>query len=285
MDQAKMLRRLVEERQKNENGPKIIAITSGKGGVGKTNFTVNLAIAMAMCGKKILIIDADLGMANVDVILGTTPQYNLLNLLDDNLSLEEIMATGPHDIKYISGGSGLEKLANLNINELEYIIDTIDQCEYVADYIFIDTGAGLNKNVLNFIIAADEVILLTTPEPTAITDAYAIMKAYSYYSKQSLIGVVVNRIFEDNEEELVLSKLSKTAEKFLDLYVKKIGGIYEDRNLIKAVKAQQPVLMAYPNTIASRCIKDIAYNMINDVQLTRYGGLRGFLDKLRRILR
>ena len=217
MDQAKMLRRLVEERQKNENGPKIIAITSGKGGVGKTNFTVNLAIAMAMCGKKILIIDADLGMANVDVILGTTPQYNLLNLLDDNLSLEEIMATGPHDIKYISGGSGLEKLANLNINELEYIIDKIDQCEYVADYIFIDTGAGLNKNVLNFIIAADEVILLTTPEPTAITDAYAIMKAYSYYSKQSLIGVVVNRIFEDNEEELVLSKLSKTAEKFLDL--------------------------------------------------------------------
>ena len=208
---------------------------------------------MAMCGKKILIIDADLGMANVDVILGTTPQYNLLNLLDDNLSLEEIMATGPHDIKYISGGSGLEKLANLNINELEYIIDKIDQCEYVADYIFIDTGAGLNKNVLNFIIAADEVILLTTPEPTAITDAYAIMKAYSYYSKQSLIGVVVNRIFEDNEEELVLSKLSKTAEKFLDLYVKKIGGIYEDRNLIKAVKAQQPVLMAYPNTIASRC--------------------------------
>ena len=285
MDQAKMLRRLVEERQKNENGPKIIAITSGKGGVGKTNFTVNLAIAMAMCGKKILIIDADLGMANVDVILGTTPQYNLLNLLDDNLSLEEIMATGPHDIKYISGGSGLEKLANLNINELEYIIDKIDQCEYVADYIFIDTGAGLNKNVLNFIIAADEVILLTTPEPTAITDAYAIMKAYSYYSKQSLIGVVVNRIFEDNEEELVLSKLSKTAEKFLDLYVKKIGGIYEDRNLIKAVKAQQPVLMAYPNTAASRCIKDIAYNMINDVQLTRYGGLRGFLDKLRRILR
>ena len=113
----------------------------------------------------------------------------------------EIMATGPHDIKYISGGSGLEKLANLNINELEYIIDKIDQCEYVADYIFIDTGAGLNKNVLNFIIAADEVILLTTPEPTAITDAYAIMKAYSYYSKQSLIGVVVNRIFEDNEEE------------------------------------------------------------------------------------
>ena len=97
MDQAKMLRRLVEERQKNENGPKIIAITSGKGGVGKTNFTVNLAIAMAMCGKKILIIDADLGMANVDVILGTTPQYNLLNLLDDNLSLEEIMATGPMD--------------------------------------------------------------------------------------------------------------------------------------------------------------------------------------------
>ena len=97
MDQAKMLRRLVEERQKNENGPKIIAITSGKGGVGKTNFTVNLAIAMAMCGKKILIIDADLGMANVDVILGTTTQYNLLNLLDDNLSLEEIMATGPMD--------------------------------------------------------------------------------------------------------------------------------------------------------------------------------------------
>ena len=299
-DQAQSLRKLVYERQyadkyHDENGEltsekrfghcRIIAITSGKGGVGKTNLTVNLAIALALQGKKVLIIDADLGMANVDVVLGTSSQYSLLHLIQDGVTIHDVIAEGPYGIKYLSGGSGIEKLANLDYLELKQITEKLYQCEELADIILIDTGAGLGKNVLNFLLAADEVLLLTTPEPTAMTDAYAIMKAYSVYADIPYMRLVVNRVYDDDEGTHVFNKLIKTAERFLNLSVLPLGEIYEDRNMMKAVKAQSPLLISYPNTISAKCIKSIATNLLDGKNLVVYRGFRGFLEKFLDFLR
>lgn len=295
-DQAQNLRNLVYQKQyastynmnnyTNRNDKcHIIAITSGKGGVGKTNLTVNLAIAMAQRGKRVLIIDADLGMANVDVIIGSTSPYSLLHLVEDNVNLEDVISTGPSGIKYLSGGSGIEKLANLEMPEFVKITQKLAHCDDLADIVLIDTGAGLSKNVLNFLLAADEVILITTPEPTAMTDAYAMMKAYSLYAEDPCMRLVVNRLFEAGESEDVFLKLIKTAERFLKLQVTPLGEIYEDRNMVKAVKAQMPLMIMYPNTIAARGIRTLADNLLNGGYSTVSKGLKGFLEKFLIFLR
>lgn len=263
---------------------RIIAITSGKGGVGKTNLTVNLAIALSMLGKRVLIIDADLGMANVDVILGTRSKYNLLSLLGDDIHIGDVVSQGPYGIMYLSGGSGIEKLANLSYNEFEKITKKLYSCEDFTDIILLDTGAGLGRNVLNFLVAADEVILVTTPEPTSMTDAYAIMKAFSVYSSNKM-SLVVNRVFDDGEGRSVTNKLTATAGRFLHLSITALGEIYEDRNLVRAVKAQKPLLLAYPNTISAKGIKAIAGRIASGNQQITQKGLQGFLEKLMGFLR
>lgn len=301
-DQAYRLRRLVQDKQNDyQQGispvhaaqeddirtPKarIIAITSGKGGVGKTNLTVNMAIALSMMGKRVLIIDADLGMANVDVILGTSSKYSLLNLVQENITVADVIAEGPCGVKYLSGGSGIEKLANFNYHELNQITKKLYECEAFADIILLDTGAGLGKNVLNFLIAADEVILVTTPEPTAMTDAYAIMKAYSVYANSPSMKLVVNRVFDDEEGSEVIVKLAKTAERFLQLRIIPLGEIYEDRNMVRAVKSQIPLIIAYPGAVSARCIKAIAANFLDGSNIEVSRGLKGFLERFMAFLR
>lgn len=298
-DQAQNLRKLVYERQqtdksglssqigsvgKSAGNCRIIAVTSGKGGVGKTNLTVNLAIALAMQAKKVLIIDADLGMANVDVVMGTSSKYNLLHLAQAGVIFQDVIAEGPYGIKYLSGGSGIEKLANLEYPEFKEITDKLYQCEGLFDIILLDTGAGLGKNVLNFLFAADEVVLVTTPEPTAMTDAYAIMKAYSVYAETPYMRIVVNRVYDEDEGTGVFQKLIKTAEKFLNLPILPLGEIYEDRNLMKAVKMQKPLLISFPNTVSAKCIKTIAVNLLEEKEYVMYKGLRGFLERFFRFL-
>lgn len=301
MDQAQQLRKLVNNRQdiiqskqyrENNNSDRnivnksrIIAISSGKGGVGKTNLTVNLAISMAMQGKKILVIDADFGLANVDIVLGIPSKDSILKLLDDNVKLEDIVVDGPCGVKFLSGGSGLEQLANLGYNEIEKIVVKLANCEKIADIILLDTGAGINQSVMHFLIAADEVILVTTPEPTAMTDAYALMKAYVNYPNCTAINLVVNRVFEPNEGVFVYNKLNKTAERFLNLSVKKLGEICEDRNLVRAVKARVPLILLYPNTAAAKSIKTIATYIINGSIQQPTNGIRGFLQKFISFLR
>ena len=193
-DQAARLRQLVDKSeyevqapQVSQNrtlsalGPRVIAVTSGKGGVGKTNITVNLAIALKQAGQRVLVIDADLGMANVDVVLGSMSKKHLLNLLEKDTELRDVLIDGPYGVRYISGGSGIEKAADFTYEERQRLMQKLTACGQMADIILIDTGAGLGKNVMDFILAADEVLLVTTPEPTALTDAYAVLKAYSMY--------------------------------------------------------------------------------------------------------
>ena len=284
-DQAASLRKLVENKKDSaakelgtdaakeaaapstarpvpKESARIIAVTSGKGGVGKSNLTVNLALAFLAEGKKALVIDADLGMANVDVLLGTSSKYNLLNLLDEDVMLDDVILKGPYGLRYISGGSGMEQAGEFTPAERDVLEEKLTGCGERADVILIDTGAGIGRNVLDFILAADEVILVTTPEPTALTDAYAVMKAYSMYAAKPNMRLVVNRVYDEAEGLEVAEKLRKTAERFLHMEIQSLGAIYEDRTMIQAVRQQKPILEAYPDALAAKCIKAIARSLL-----------------------
>ena len=259
---------------------RIVAVTSGKGGVGKTNLTVNLAIALAREGQRVIVIDADLGMANVDVVLGTVSKYHLMHLLQPDISLQDVLVQGPYGVNYISGGSAIEQAVELSASERQKLMDKLAVCGEMADIILVDTGAGLGQSVLDFILAADEVLLVTTPEPTALTDAYAVMKAYSFHADNKNLRIIVNRVYDEAESRDVLMKLQRTAERFLRLPLEALGSVYEDRNVMNAVKRQSPLLAAYPNTLASRCVEAIAKNLLYGGRHEVQWGWRGFLQRL-----
>ena len=300
-DQAASLRKLVENKKDSaakelgtdaakeaaapstarpvpKESARIIAVTSGKGGVGKSNLTVNLALAFLAEGKKALVIDADLGMANVDVLLGTSSKYNLLNLLDEDVMLDDVILKGPYGLRYISGGSGMEQAGEFTPAERDVLEEKLTGCGERADVILIDTGAGIGRNVLDFILAADEVILVTTPEPTALTDAYAVMKAYSMYAAKPNMRLVVNRVYDEAEGLEVAEKLRKTAERFLHMEIQSLGAIYEDRTMIQAVRQQKPILEAHPDALAAKCIKAIARSMLYGEKVFIKKGWKSFLQ-------
>ncbi len=262
-----------------ESHARVIAVTSGKGGVGKTNFTVNLALALAGLKQKVLIIDADLGLANVEFVLGCSPQYNLLNFLDDGYCLSDIVVEGPRGVKFMSGGSGIYQLANLSEAHLGRIIHQMVHFDDWADFILVDTGAGLHRNVVNFVMAADEVIIITTPEPTAIADAYAMMKTYAAHSGCAPLNLVVNRVLEISEGHMVVDKLVKVSSRFLGLTVSNLGFVMEDINLIKAVKNQVPLLVAHPESSSARCIENIAHRLLFGEASAKPNGITGFFAR------
>lgn len=287
-DQAEKLRQMVKDPgyafrtqgvRQDVSRVRVITVTSGKGGVGKTNFTVNLALAFAGLGKKVLLIDADLGMANVNVVLGCLAPYSFLNLLEDKVDIHDVITEGPRGIKFLSGGSGIYRLADLNDSQLQQVINKILLFDNWADIILIDTGAGINRNVLNFVVAADEVVIITTPEPTAITDAYAMMKAYAGYRGSAPLQLVVNRVLEQAEGQMVVDKLVKVALHFLGLPVSSLGFVYEDRSILNAVKSQNPLLLAYPQSVSARCIEGIARQMLQIGSECQTRGFKGFLDR------
>lgn len=293
-DQAEKLRKMVQSVplkpsssviKANHTNTRVITVTSGKGGVGKTNFTVNLALALAKLGQRVVILDADLGMGNVDVILGCSTPYNLLHLLEGGFSLIDIITDGPLGIKFLSGGSGIYNLANLNDSQLNRIVNQITLLDDIADIILIDTGAGINKSVMNFVVAADEVIVITTPEPTAITDAYAMMKTYANHSSDAILKLVINRVLEPNEGTVTADKLIKVSQKFLGLTINSLGFVCEDLNLVRSVKKQTPLLLAFPNSSSSRCIEDIANRLLYRNIVKKTDGIKGFFNKLVGLMR
>ena len=288
-DQAARLRQMVQgtgevklskKAAEEDKRTRVIAITSGKGGVGKTNLTVNLAIALGKVGKRVLIIDADLGMANVDVVLGSMSRKHLLNLLDEGTELEDVLIEGPYGVRYISGGSGIEKAQDFSFEERQRLMQKLTGCGQIADIVLVDTGAGIGKIVMDFIIAADEVLLVTTPEPTSLTDAYALMKAYSMYAERKNIRLVVNRVYDEHESREVTEKLRQTAEKFLSLPVECLGYVYDDRSVAEAVRKQKPFLAVKPGASASRCIKAMADGLLNGGKMEVKRGWRGFLQQI-----
>jgi flagellar biosynthesis protein FlhG len=253
--------KIIKMNQKPETGARVLAVTSGKGGVGKTNFTINLGIALSKKNKKVTIIDADLGLGNVDVVLGMVPRFTLANVMRGEASILDIINKGPNGINIISGGSGINDLIDLSREEIDNLISNFYLLNEISDYILIDTGAGINSSVVSFIEASDEVVIVITPEPTSITDAYALIKNIRRSNKS--VKLMVNRIESSKEGYEVYNKINSATKRFLDFEVENLGFIYEDSAVRKSVREQKPFFLKFPNSVASKGIDLIAYNLIN----------------------
>ena len=267
MDQAARLRKLVEERKVDQirvdqkKTARIISVTSGKGGVGKTSLSVNLAAHLSKQGTKILLIDADLGLSNVEIMLGVTPSYTLKDVIKHGKDIEDVIINGPYNLDFISGGNGFLELAELSEIEREEILIKIHKLEELYDIIIIDTGAGISKNVTAFLTISDEIIVITTSEPTALTDAYSIMKVISEEKLKQKIGLIINRVKTKSEFQQASNILISTAKKFLGEEIKSLGYVYEDPNVRKTIYKKTPFVIYYPDSKASDCIIDIAANL------------------------
>jgi len=266
---------------------RVITITSGKGGVGKTNIAVNLAISLAQEGSRVILFDADLGLANVDVLLGVTPPLTLYDYLYREVSIEDVLYPGPDGVKIISGGSGILELAQLTISARSKIIKNLSKLEQLADLVLIDTGAGISKDVLAFCAAADEVYVVITPEPTSLTDAYALIKVLDRFSLHREVYFFVNQSRSDLETKDTINRLEAIVNKYLKIKVKFMGDIPYDQSILKAVRNQRPFVLAMPNSRASREMKKIAYSVLKKERKNNEGesGLQGFISKLSKLFR
>jgi len=245
------------------NKCQIIGITSGKGGVGKTFFSVNMAISAAKSGKKVLIIDADLGLANVHIMAGIYPEHDLLDFIDGKAELKDIIAEGPEGIHIIPGASGIFKLTTLTHAKRYQLIQQLVAIEKEYDLIIIDTEAGISHNVLRFLNIADKVIVLTTPDLTALADAYAIIKVIHTKKIHKNINLIVNRVRSKAEGELIYSRINNATEKFLNLSVNKLGFIVEDHNTLKdSIKNRKPVVTYYNKTKVASNITEITDDVL-----------------------
>ncbi|MDR1445252.1 MAG: MinD/ParA family protein [Treponema sp.] len=245
-----------------EGKARIITVTSGKGGVGKTNLSVNLALAYARMGKKVVVMDADLGLANVNVILNVIPKYNLYHVIRKQKTMKEILVETDYGISIVPGASGFSQIANMNDEDRQNFIHELETLS-IADIIIIDTSAGVSSNVMDFIAAADDAVIVTTPEPTAITDAYGIIKiiATEYDSPNMGLKLVVNRVKSVAEAKKVADRMTNIAGQFLNLKVDYLGFVYDDTVVSHAVLRQRPFMVIDPKCKASLCVQHIVDRM------------------------
>jgi len=285
-DQAESLRRMVEDRIAPARRAKILTVTSGKGGVGKSNFTLNFALALQSRGYQVLIFDADIGMANIDVLLGITARYNLYHLLKRERTIEEIIHTTPEGLQFIAGGSGFSELLKLTDEELDYVDSQIALLADRVDYMIFDTGAGLSRETVKFILAADETIVVTTPEPTSITDAYALIKMVSGMEGHVRFRLVVNRVSNIREGKQTADKIRMVADRFLNLHIPVLGYVEDDLHVSRAVKQQTPFILAFPNSPASRTLRQVVQQYLDERSEPAAEAPRvmGFLRRMAKLL-
>ena len=261
---------------------KILTVSSGKGGVGKTNFTINLALSLMKEGFRVVILDADFGLANIEVALGATPKFTLLDVLENRKNILEVIQNAPNNVRFISGGSGITKLSKVSREDLDVFTKNMGLLDSFFDVVLVDTGAGISDNVLNFILAADDVFLITTPEPTSITDAYALLKliAGSKYEKE--INLVINRTRGELEGIKVFHNLLDVTQKFLGIKIKLLGHLDADIEVERAVKTQTPFIISAPKAKVSRQIKEMAKKIIEkdlkEGKEETFVGARSFFD-------
>jgi flagellar biosynthesis protein FlhG len=252
-DQAAGLRQMVSPRP-----VRAIAVTGGKGGVGKTNVSVNLAVAAAEQGSKVMLLDADLGLANIDVVLGLHPKYDLSDVFSGERTLEEILVEGPAGIKVIPGASGMQKLAELSSAEHNGLIRAFADVGGDIDTFIVDTAAGISDTVISFSRAAHEVVVVVCDEPASITDAYAIIKLLNRDYGHQRFRVLANMIRSAQEGRELYNKMCRVTDRYLDVTLGFMGAVPYDDNLRKAVRAQRPVVQAYPRSRAAQAFKNLA---------------------------
>lgn len=247
-----------QPKMEPKHRPKVIAVTSGKGGVGKTNIVANLAIAFSIQGRSVLVLDADLGLGNIDVLLGLAPQFTLEHVILGEKSLSEVIVDGPSGIKILPTGSGVEELTALTAEQKLVLLSEFDRLENSIDLFLIDTGAGISSNVLYFSTMADEIIVVLTPEPTSLTDAYAIIKVLSQKHGEKNFKVLVNMARNEGDARDVFQKLSVVSDRFLDVAVDYLGFISMDDYVPMAVSEQKSVVASYPFARSSRELTNLA---------------------------
>ena len=277
MDQAEKLRMLMNMKKKQM---KIVTVTSGKGGVGKSSLALNMGIALNRRGHRALIIDTDFGFSNIDVMLGVRAKYDLMDVIQSRKNIREIIEVGLEGVQFISGGSGIYELTKLESPQLMRIMENVMSLESVSDTIIFDTGAGINDNTLRLIHASHETILVTTPEPTAVVDAYALLKIVDSQGYQPNVNLVLNRVENVREATSVMDGLIRIVEKNTEIQMKKLGMISQDAYMLSAVKEQVPILISHPYCTASADINKLVNSFLNvSVPPRKKPGLAGFFDR------
>ena len=244
-------------------GVRVISISSGKGGVGKTNIVANLGYALCKMGQKVLILDADLGLGNLDILLGLTPKYNLSHFILGEKELEEIIVEGPAGMKIIPAASGIKELVHLSKDQKIPILKRFDELVGEFDVFLIDTAAGISNNVLHFNAIAQDVMVIVSPEPTSLTDAYALIKVLSYHHGVTEFNLVVNMVKSEQESKEVYHQLEMVTDRFLEVSINYIGYIRTDEKITKGVRRQKIVSEIYPDSDAGKCFKPIAEAMLS----------------------
>ncbi|UFJ42143.1 MinD/ParA family protein [Brevibacillus humidisoli] len=287
-DQAEQLReRIGRSTSNNRRQTRLITVTSGKGGVGKSNVTLNFALGLVETGQKVVIFDVDLGLANLDVLMGISTRHHLLDILQQDISLWDIMETGPKGLQFIAGGSGFTQFLQLDDRKVSKLLDQLSLLQGYADTVLLDTGAGISKESMQFILCSDEVFLVTTPEPTAITDAYAVIKMIHSRNPHTQIKLIINRSGSYREGKHTADKLTMVTKQFLGMDVQTLGFVDDDPSVSQAVKQQQPFLIAYPHSPAAKSIRSLVRAHLGNTNpgQTEVGGLRSFLTKIRDMIR
>ncbi len=268
MDQAEQLRNIIKASSQPQRPlARVITVTSGKGGVGKSNTAINLAIQFRKMGQQVIILDADFGLANIEIMFGAVPKHNLCDLIYQGKSIRDIITWGPMDVGFISGGSGIAGMSNLSIDYLNYIIRNLVELDEMADTIIVDTGAGISDAVLEFLVASGEILLVTTPEPTSITDSYSLLKALNrhprYSSETTKVKVIANKVFSEAEAEALYAKLEAVVARYLKVPITYLGMIPHDNQLAKAVMQQMPVSLDSPKARSALAYEEIAAKLMN----------------------
>ena len=262
VDQASTLRSLAAASAKRAT---VIAVTSGKGGVGKSNISVNLAIKLAEGGKRVALLDADLGLANTDVLCNVDLTWNLSHVISRKRQLRDIMQTVPGaNFSLIGGASGLAKMAELTDADRQRVVDAMGELESQFDVILIDTGAGIHANVMAFTRCADHVLIVTTPEPTAITDAYAVAKVIVRDGQDRTMSLLVNQVQSPAEGRAVYERISKVARQFLGVGLFDAGYVYADAAVPMAVRKRTPFVLCAPRSPAAGCVSQLAGRLNQD---------------------
>jgi len=242
---------------------RVITITSGKGGVGKTNVSANLALSLANEGYRTCLFDADLGLANINILLGLYPEYDLGDMILKEKHIKDIIIKDHKGIDIIPGSSGIEQMTDLEPERLEYLIRSFSELDDEYDFFIFDTSAGVSRNVISFCITSSEIILIITPEPTSLTDGYALLKILSLNGFAGSVMVAVNQCKNIQNARIVYTKFKETVQKFLPVKILPLGAIMQDSNVVKAVKEQKPFISLYPNSVASNCIKKMGKCLIH----------------------